>query len=109
MGCIIDGSSGVAGLLFLSVRWTGLGGRRRGQQAFGPRCRDDARDAREPRALGSCDGKRLLVGLSADSMVARVRRAVGVAAAVEDLVHRVSEREHDGAPVAEGVVERMAR
>jgi hypothetical protein len=31
---------------------------------------------------------------------------VRVAAAVEDLVHRVAERQHDGAPVIEGVVER---
>ena len=44
-----------------------------------------------------------------DSVVARVRRAVGIAAAVEDLVHGVPERQHDGAPVVQGVVEREDR
>ncbi len=39
-----------------------------------------------------------------DAMVARVGRAVRVAAAVEDLVHRVAEREHNGAPVIQRVV-----
>ena len=42
-------------------------------------------------------------------MAACVRRPVRVAAAVENLVHRVPERENDRAPVVEGVVERENR
>src|SRR5436305_1276561 len=60
------------------------------------------------RGVSSCS-RTSPAGPPVDAMVARVRRPVGIAAPVEDLVHRVPEREDDRAPVVEGVVERENR
>src|SRR6266545_1096747 len=98
-----------SGLLSLCVRSGGLCARFCGQKAGRTCWRYDACYPGKPCALRTSDHQRLRTGLSVDVMVARVRRPVRIAAAVENLMHRVPERENDRSPVVEGVVERENR